>query len=199
MLDPGSSGGGQISNLISDDGKSPKGLLCHLHCVDIFCVSVCVCVCVPSSIEMLSGAKLNFFSCHPPPPPHPSLPSPIPPSYFFSSLSLSSTLHPMWGMQDHVCSFLFNQSFLFLGLSAFHFACSLAVLTSFLSLSLSLPACSDLFSFVRQGTFWTLSQLTAARVPVRKLCAFERQGFGWECRGGCKNVSSWEQTVPNCC
>ncbi len=37
MLDPGSGGGGQISNLISDDGKSPKGLLCHLHSVDILC------------------------------------------------------------------------------------------------------------------------------------------------------------------
>ena len=84
MLDPGSGGGGQISNLISDDGKSPKGLLCHSHSVDILCECLCGWL---SGIEMLSGAKLNFLSCHPPPF-LPSLPSPISPS-FFLHLSLS--------------------------------------------------------------------------------------------------------------
>lgn len=58
MLDPGSGGGGQISNLILDDGKSPKGLLCHLHSVDILCDCVCSWL---LSMEMLSGAKLNFL------------------------------------------------------------------------------------------------------------------------------------------
>lgn len=83
MLDPGSGGGGQISHLISADGKSPKGLLCHLHSVDILCERLCGCL---SGIEMLSGAKLNFLTYH-----SllflPSLPSPIPPSFFFTSLS----------------------------------------------------------------------------------------------------------------
>lgn len=84
MLDPGSGGGGQISNLISDDGKSPKVLLCHLHSVDILCECRWL-----VGIEILSGAKLNFLSCHPPPL-LPSLPSPIPPSFFLClSFSLS--------------------------------------------------------------------------------------------------------------
>lgn len=44
MPDPGSGGGGQISRLILDDGKWPKGLVCHLRCADIlqmFSVVVC--------------------------------------------------------------------------------------------------------------------------------------------------------------
>lgn len=88
MLDPGSGGGGQISNLISDDGKSPKVLLCHLHSVDILCECRWL-----AGIEILSGAKLNFLSCHPPAL-FPSLPSPIPPSFFLLPFFLSLTLLP---------------------------------------------------------------------------------------------------------
>lgn len=86
MLDPGSGGGGQISNLISDDGKSPKVLLCHLHSVDILCECRWL-----AGIEILSGAKLNFLSCHPPAL-FPSLPSPIPPSFFLLPFFLSLSL-----------------------------------------------------------------------------------------------------------
>lgn len=76
MLDAWRRGGGQIFNLILDDGKSPKGLLCHFQCRYLACVSVA------AALEMLSGAKLNFLPCHPPPPLS-SFPTPTPLPLFF--------------------------------------------------------------------------------------------------------------------
>lgn len=91
------------------------------------------------AIEMLPGAKLNFVSCRPPPL---SL-HPLPHSPSFLCLfrcSVSPSLHPMKGMQNHIWSFLFNQFFLFLRLSV------LAGPTVSLCLYLiTLPSCSDLF------------------------------------------------------
>lgn len=147
MPDPGSGGGGQISNLISDDGKSPKGLLCHLHSVDILCKRLCG---WPSGIEMLSGAKLNFLSCHPPPPLLPSLPSPIPPSFFFS-LPTSLSFPP-----PHVRNARSRLEFSFQ--PVFPLPPAVCLSPCWLSLclylvSFSLPPCSDLFSFVRQSSF----------------------------------------------
>lgn len=90
-------------------------------------------------IETPPGAKLNFVSRRPPPLLPSSLP-PLPP-LCSASLRLSPSLHPVKGMQNHICSFPFNQFFLFLRLSV------LAEPPVSLSLSLSLPppSCSDLF------------------------------------------------------
>lgn len=88
MPDPGSGGGGQISHLNLDDGKSPKGLLPLALCryfANVFC---------GLSVEgngNPSGAKQNRLSCHPPFP------------RYFPLLSL----HPDSGMQHHVQNFPF--------------------------------------------------------------------------------------------
>ena len=129
MLDPGSGGGGQISHLISAEGKSPKGLLCHLHSVDILCERLCGCL---LGIEMLSGAKLNFLTYH---------------SLLFSPLSLPPSLplfsSPLSLLPSTPCKeceitfgvFLFNQSFLFVCLSVRR----LSVFPLFLSPSMFRP------------------------------------------------------------
>lgn len=154
MLDPGSGGGGQISHLISADGKSPKGLLCHLHSVDILCERLCGCL---LGIEMLSGAKLNFLTYH-------SLlfsPLSLPPSLplFSSPLSLSYPPPHVRNARSRL-EFFFSTSLS--SSSVFQCAVSLSFPCS------SLPPCSDLFSFVRQSSFCTLSQLIAAYVSERE-------------------------------
>lgn len=94
MPDPGSGGGGQISHLIRDDGKSPKGLVCHLCSADI--LQMFLCGCLSGAMEIRLAPKETFSSVTLLPP-FPSIPR------YLSLLSL----HPMSGMQDHVQSFLF--------------------------------------------------------------------------------------------
>lgn len=94
MPDPGSGGGGQISHLILDDGKSPKGLVCHLRCADILQMFLCGCLLGALEIRLAPNETFPLVTLLPPLPP-------IPPYFFLLSLL------PMSGMQDHVQSFLF--------------------------------------------------------------------------------------------
>lgn len=122
-----------------------------------------------SGIEMLPGAKLNFLSCHPPPLPplHSLFFSPLLPStpckeckitfalFFSSSLSSSSAYLPS------------TSAALWLAFTSLH-----SVPPSVFRLVLSLCTSELILNFE-----------PAHRSPcmrVRKLCAFERQGFGWE-------------------
>lgn len=93
MPDPGSGGGGQISHLILDDGKSPKGLVCHLRCADILQMFLCGCLWGALEIRLAPNEAFPLVTLLPPLPP-------IPPYFFLLSLL------PMSGMQDHVRSFL---------------------------------------------------------------------------------------------
>lgn len=122
-------------------------------------------------IEMLPGAELDFLSFHLPPlflRLYPSLP-------FFALLSVSllSSLHPIWGMLDHVRGSRLR----------------LSTPSGCLSVSLSVSRCVGrvcllVFIFVSPvslrvqtcftpmhvtAPFWTLSQTVTNR--VRKLCA----------------------------
>lgn len=97
MPDPGSGGGGQISRLIRDDGKSPKGLVCHLCSADILQMFLCGCLSGALEIRLAPNETFSLVTLLPPFPPIPR----------YLSLLL---LHPMSGMQDHVQSFLFPLS-----------------------------------------------------------------------------------------
>lgn len=93
MPDPGSVGGGQISHLILADGKSPNGLVCHLHSADILQMFLCGLSVGGLEIRLAPNETFSLVTrC------------PMPPIPCYFSLLL---LHLMSGMQDHVQSFLF--------------------------------------------------------------------------------------------
>lgn len=165
MLDPGRGGGGQISNLISDDGKSPKVLLCHLHSVDILCECRWL-----VGIEILSGAKLNFNLS-----PSSSFPlSPFPHSSLFFPLPFSLTL---FFPAHHVRNARSRLEFSFRPVFPLPLLVCLSVCCLILSLGLylvfpplALSPCSDLFFFVRQSSFSTLSQIITDCVSEKVMC-----------------------------
>lgn len=118
---------------------------------------MCICGWL-SGIEMLSGAKLNFLSCHPPPLLFSGYPLSHPPFHPLFSSSLSP--HPSTPCKE--CKITFG---VFFSTSLSSSSALSVCLSRCLYLVCRSPSpCSDLFSFIRQYSFSTLSQLITAYV-----------------------------------
>lgn len=114
MPDPGSGGGGQISRLILDDGKSPKGLVFHLCRADILQIFLFGCLSGALEIRLAPNKTFSPFT-----PPSPLL-----------------SLHPKSGMQHHVQNFPFPLTISRITWSLWLRSCSgLLLCTSLLSLN----------------------------------------------------------------
>lgn len=165
---------------------------CATCIVSIFCGSVCVVGW--RVIEMLSGAKLNFLSCHPPPL---SLP-PFLPLFFFTSLSfppphvrnarsrLEFSFQPVFPLPLPVC---LSPRWLSLRLSVFF--------TLFLSPPLHVQTCSLLYVRAHFELWANSSQ--PMYVSGESYVHLKGRALGGNAMLEVKSVSMWEQTVPNCC
>lgn len=114
MPDPGSEGGGQISLLILDDGKSPKGLVCHLRRADI--LQMFLFGCLSGAMEIRLAPNKTFSPVTPPSPLSLLLFPPITPPQVRNATSRSElSLSPQYLSHylESLAAFLFGPALLY--------------------------------------------------------------------------------------